>query len=598
MKLASALVLSALVCLSLVGCGGGGGGGRAKPSTAPPVNSLSIAPLSLNVSADASISQTPTGDIKLSITSLPEGGLYVDENFAGSAIRDLQFSQTSTTTATLRVVFENPAVIGPGEYTGSVTVQVCEDQQCTRPLAGSPKTVAVRYSVTGVQPPRPALLVTPTSLNVETLAFDNSGPIAKIDFTLRDATTSRISVNATHSSTGLGSVYQSENRVNGGTFTVAFRLPSQLGSGVYSDVITLTASCGDCPAGVEGSPRTIAVQYTVSDTLAGPEGLTVRFVTLAANDLAWSGVHQKIYATVPSNSAAHGNSVAQINPVSATIETSSFAGSEPGILNASDDGQFLYVALGGANSIRRKALPSLQQDILIPIAPDPTFGSLFANDVQAAPGLPHTIAVARRTSSNFSGTAAGVVIYDDAVVRPSVAAPQGGGLALNWLQWGQNASLLYGNTSENTSFAVAHMSVDASGPTITSSQMNVGDAFNFGRLHLANGLLYADGGEIYDPATKSVVGRFVTPPGDWPRGVLPDPVHNKLFMVSDDYGGVALRSFNLSTFTPISTVRMSLRTRSNSHVRIVRWGTDGLAFATEDGRIVLIHGPFISHTAE
>ncbi len=596
MKIPAALVL--WVGLSLVGCGGGGSGGGGQGGSTAARISLSISPSTLNVSADAGVSRLPTGVITISVTSVPDGGLYVGHEFTGGAIRDLQFAQTSTTVAMLTVHFENPAIVGPGEYTGSVIVEVCEDQQCVRPLAGSPATIDVRYSVTGVQLARPALLVSPTSLQAEALVFANTGPTATIDYALRDATTSRVSVSATHTGSGIASIYQSNSGVSGGTFTVSFRSPAQLGAGIRSDVITLTADCSDCPAGVEGSTREIAVQYTVSNTVAGPEGFTVRFVDLATNDLAWSTVHEKIYATVPGSVVAHGNSVAQIDPVAATIETSSFVGSEPGTLNASDDGQFLYVALGGANSIRRKTLPSLQQDILIPLAADPTYGSLFANDVQVAPGLPHTVAVARRTSSNFSSTAAGVVIYDDAVARPLVAASAGSGLALNWLQWEQDATLLYGNTSENTSFAVAHVNVGASGPTVAYSQRNVGTAFNFGRLHLADGLLYADGGEIYDPATRSVAGRFSTPPGDWSRGVVPDPEHNKLFMISDVSGGIALRSFNLNTFTPIMTVPLSLRTRSNNYVRIVRWGEDGLAFATDDGRIVLVNGPFVSRTAQ
>jgi hypothetical protein len=289
--------------------------------------------------------------------------------------------------------------------------------------------------------------------------------------------------------------------------------------------------------------------------------------------------------------------VAQIDPVAGTIDKSSFVGSEPGVLSPSDDGQFVYVALGGASSISRKTLPDLEQDILIQMPNHPSYGSLFANDVQVAPGLPHTIAVARRTSSNYSSTAAGVVIYDDAVARPSVAAPPGQGYAVNWLQW-DGATRLFGNTTQNTSFAVIHMDVDASGPTVTANQPDVGRAFNFGRMHLADGLLYADGGEVYDPATQSVAGRFVTPAGEWSRAVIPDPEHNKLFMVTDASVGLALQSFNLSTFTPIATVPMSLGIDSYKFLRLVRWGTDGLAFVTSDGRIVLINGPFVSRTAE
>jgi DNA-binding beta-propeller fold protein YncE len=84
---------------------------------------------------------------------------------------------------------------------------------------------------------------------------------------------------------------------------------------------------GDCTPAVGGSAHSL--------------GLVTR-------DLVYDRMTHQIYASIPSSAGAAGNSVTAIDPVTGAIGSPLFAGSEPGTLALSDDGQYLYVALDGA----------------------------------------------------------------------------------------------------------------------------------------------------------------------------------------------------------------------------------------------------------
>jgi len=555
-----------ILLFALTACGGGGGGeGGRVPSNLPRVT---ITPDVVNVSGDAGVSSTPRGTISLTVTNLPEEGLVVGYGYDRSFIKSASFEQTGETTGSILLTFEDPAIIGPGTYTGSVEVEVCLDEECLKHIAGSPRIVGVQYTVTGTLLPRPTLVVPTPSIAVEGLSFSVASPTASFEYRIENGTGANFFVSATHSSNGISSVFRTgSGSASSGTFQIGLKVPSQLGAGVYNDIITLNATCNSgCPRGIAGVPQTVSVRYTVSDTLSGPQGFTIRLVRLIVNDITWSPAQQKIYASVPSRSSEHANSIAVIDPRTGLIETSSFAGSEPEVLAASEDGRYLYVGFGASNSIRRKTLPDLAQDILIPIPSDPIYGALFANDIQVAPGRPETIAVARRSSSNFSRTAAGVGVFDNAVQRPQTTGGSGS-QALNWLQW-RDVNTLYASTSENTSFAISTVGIDANGARITHTQNNVGQSFAFGRIHLANGALYSDGGDAYDPVGRVLIGRFLPTQSGFSRGTFADSVRNKLLMLSSGSGGVTIRSYNLTTFSQIASVPLVLPlTRRWSRVR-------------------------------
>ena len=87
-----------------------------------------------------------------------------------------------------------------------------------------------------------------------------------------------------------------------------------------------------------------------SPTPAAPLG--IRQISLAAKDLVYDPVGQRIYASLP-GSAPNGNSLVQIEPVAGTVGAPVFVGSEPGKLAISDNSQYIYVSLDGSAAVRR-----------------------------------------------------------------------------------------------------------------------------------------------------------------------------------------------------------------------------------------------------
>ena len=87
------------------------------------------------------------------------------------------------------------------------------------------------------------------------------------------------------------------------------------------------------------------------------------------------------------------NSLTKINPQTATIGTSVFVGSEPRRISRSDDGQYFYIALGGAAAVRRYDVPADVAEIQFPLGSDAFFGPMYAEDIAVLPGQPHTVAV-------------------------------------------------------------------------------------------------------------------------------------------------------------------------------------------------------------
>lgn len=585
-----------LAVAMLSGCGGGGGGGSG-PAPRPPGSvggtAISVSSNSLSTTADAAGSSLITGQVSLTVSNVPEDGVFIGVDFTTNAIVDVLVEETTGDSGIIRVVFADPAVIGPGTYADTVTLIACMDQGCISPVRGAPITISVAYVVTGVQPARPEVVLSDTMVSVEALQSSSESPVRQLSYTIRNSDSAAFSLAATHAGTGIDSVSKQSSGSDAGVFTIRFKQPTLLTSGVYTDVITITAECtSECRRGVGGVPLKINVQYTVGDTLSGPEGLTVEFIQTHANDIVWSEAHGRIYFSVSGRAPSSANTLGVLNPVTGVIEASTHVGDEPEVVNVSEDGQYIYVGFASASRILRKALPTLGDDLAIPLLDDPVLGAMFANDIQPAPGQATTIAVARRASANFSGTASGVVILDDAVARPSIA---GGWMqpALNWLQWGVDNTRLYANTSENSSYAVTNLMVNATGAHILSSKDDVGGR---GRMRFLDGLLYSDSGGVYDPQNQALLGTFQAPLGVTARGTVPDAAHNKLFMVSA-HQGLQLRSFNLATYEPISTVGIAAFLSTSQPTRLIRWGNDGLAFIAEDGRIVLVHGPFVSAIA-
>ena len=337
----------------------------------------------------------------------------------------------------------------------------------------------------------------------------------------------------------------------------------------------------------------------------------------AVNDLAWDAPRNILYISQPGSSTKNPNTVIAIDPISLSVlwTYSPGTGSEPNHLALSADKKYLYVGLDGLGTVERLVLgnQTAVPDISIPLGSDPNLGKYYAMDIEIDPMQSSTIAVARGVSPSISIVQAqgGVAIYDDATQRPGVVTPttQAGDVLLDTIQWSPDGTKIWAANNENYQGDFYILAVSANGVTLASDHPNLFPIPNL-RIHYdsTTKLLYGDDGIAVDPVSATQAGNFVS------SGIMgTDSTIGNAYFVGQSASQVLTvayiaQSFNLTKFTPVAQLPLYQVEGLPQH--IVRWGTNGLAFATkkvtncvvspcsiQDGRLYVIYGPFVTQTA-
>jgi trimeric autotransporter adhesin len=314
-------------------------------------------------------------------------------------------------------------------------------------------------------------------------------------------------------------------------------------------------------------------------------------VSQLANDLVWDSTHQVIYLSVPSLAASNGNTVSVLNPMTGSITSSQFAGSEPDVLAIDSENEFLYMGLDGSSSVQRFALPDLVPDISYSLGTDGVLGPTFAWDLQVAPGLAHTTAVSRGIfSSSPYSAAAGMTIYDDATPRPTTTGDREG--VFDSLQWASDTTI-YAINSEDTSYDLYVLTVSSGGVVVTKDYPN--EFSNLGvTMHYDSGtqLVYTDDGYVINPTNGQQVGTFQA------AGLMvPDSTLNSAFFLGQtesQFGttNFTIESFDLTTLAP--TAEIVVPNVQGDPLHFILWGTNGLAFNDDAGYVYILNNPFVA----
>jgi trimeric autotransporter adhesin len=312
-----------------------------------------------------------------------------------------------------------------------------------------------------------------------------------------------------------------------------------------------------------------------------------------ANDLVWDSTNQLIYLSVPSLAGSNGNSISVLNPARGTISSSQFAGSEPDLLAISGDNSYLYVGMDGSSSVQRYTLPGLQLDTSYLLGSNSVYGPYFAWDLQVAPGLPHTTAIARSVFS-AGDTASewdvwgGLAIYDDAIKRPTVA--NGSGNIYSSIQWASDATI-YANNGWDSSFDLYDLAVSSNGVVQTKDYLNVFTQFYISiHYDAGTGFIYGDDGTVVNPTNGQNIGSFQA------SGLMiPDSAVNSAFFLGQTPSQIGstnftLESFNQTTLAPIAEV--AIAGVQGTPLRFIQWGANGFAFNDDAGYIYILNSPF------
>jgi hypothetical protein len=386
---------------------------------------------------------------------------------------------------------------------------------------------------------------------------------------------------------------------------------------IYVSSTTLKAQV---PAALIAKPTTVTIVPTPRQTfnfgttltvtvppLAGNNSFSLSKVTVAANDFDWNPANQQFYLSVASANGTNANSIAALSPQTGALGGFTAASSQPWKIAVSTDGTYLYAGLDSAGSVHRYTLPALQSDLDIPLGSN-RFGPYYAIDVQAEPGNAHSVAVSRGVAAISPLELGGVLIYDDAVARPQHVLGFGQGPGpIDTLVWNTNATSLYGIDAESGS-GVYLMSVNSAGVQL-QAQTSSGGSGSHLHFDATTGYLYSDNGVVTDPVTQAVIGSF-------PLNAIQGGFSGNTVMVTDaklniayflgqtNYafgsGNYALEAYDLSHFTFLGAIPLTGIAGTPS--KMMRWGTNGLAFLTGDayGRgaagdgVYLVSGGFVT----
>lgn len=376
---------------------------------------------------------------------------------------------------------------------------------------------------------------------------------------------------------------------NGTNQTTTFVSANQLDATIpASDIGSIGADNVTAAAASQvSSPQT----FFVGDT--GGDGYAQVIINQVANDIVSDPINNTLYLSVPGSAPTNGNTISVVSLASASITSSTFAGSNPDKLAISDDSSLLYAGLDGSAAVARFTLPDITSDITIPLGSN-DFGAYFALDLQVAPGAPHTTAISLGNMSVSPEAEGGILIFDDATPRTNIAEGWDGGDDLyDSLQWGADDTVLYAANTEDTAFDFYTLAINSMGVASESDFSSTFASFN-DKIHFdaTNGLIYANYGLVIDPSTASPVGTFS--PSSFPAVMVPDSALDKAFFIEGDG---TLESFKLDQFSQIASITIpdfpGIVDYPAASVRILRWGTNGLAILPYQGPVYLIGGNFV-----
>lgn len=400
------------------------------------------------------------------------------------------------------------------------------------------------------------------------------------------------------------------------TFVSSTELQAQIPASAIAEPGTLTIIAVTSPPSALnfGAALTITVP-----PLSGNGSFTETVVPIQANDMVWDPLHQEFYLSVPSTGGTGGNAITALDPLSGQLGISQATGSGPDKLTITSDGSYLYAGIDGTSSVQRFILPTLATDISIPLGTYSAGNPYYALDVQASPVSPQSVAIIRGVAGYSPKELGGIAVYDNTVARAtSVPGAMNGPGPIDLIRWNPNGEFLYGiDTEDSSSYPDLYvLSVNSGGVQLVHDYQSVATATgNYGSgIHYdaTTGYVYANGGQVLSTSTGAVLasfptntvqGGFANTPVMVPDGKLNIAYFLGHTLEASDQEEYALEAFNLTNFKLLGSI--PIPNVIGTPVKLIRWGTNGLAFLTNNNPgmalqgtgVYLISGAFVTSPA-
>lgn len=311
------------------------------------------------------------------------------------------------------------------------------------------------------------------------------------------------------------------------------------------------------------------------------------------HDALYSSVRNKIYVALQSLNGQTGNSIAEIDPDTLSIDRRLFIGSEPNYLAISDDGNFIFVGAEGSAEIVRVDVNSFTIVNRTKMIVDSQYGPVRPGDMEVLPGSNEDIVVSLR-NRQFTVQYRGIALYRNGVEAPLVT----GGPAQPYareIELGPTANRVYGLNTETTAFDFTVSDLDSSGVFNMTPQFEAG-AF-FSQLEFADGDLYLSTGEVIDTDTLSLDVSFPIGPFDERnRLVEPVAVADKTYFYYRNHAlerEMTVERFSTGSRTLDGTLDLPrFDFGFGKELQLERIGPDRMMLVTEDRLLVIADSQF------
>jgi hypothetical protein len=316
-----------------------------------------------------------------------------------------------------------------------------------------------------------------------------------------------------------------------------------------------------------------AAKDIVIRNVGAPAITSFQALDIPANFLVYDKFSDRFYASLPPTAAANANSIIAIDPASGGITGSVGLTGNPAVIGLSPEGQTLWVGLDDVAQVRRVDIPSLSASTTIAINT-----GTRAEEIRVKPGQPGAIVVQKKAYSTAGS--AGTVMFVDGNQLP-VAPPTYS--ANNSFAFNEAGTFIYGYSSDNSEFGFHTLSVRPDGIALLSTTTGLINQFGV-RTEYASGRVYSTNGAVIDAERRLRVGTVNTSPTS--SAVYADAVLGRIFLLADN----TVNAYDMNSFNFLGSVTLPTTVAAENAgvglIRLVRWGTDGLAF--RDGAHIYI----------
>lgn len=294
-------------------------------------------------------------------------------------------------------------------------------------------------------------------------------------------------------------------------------------------------------------------------------------------DIVWMPGSQTLLASVPANGGVYSNRLVAIDSTTGLATNSYPVGYNPGQIEISPDGNYVYLSLDGGISLQRFNLNTRLAGAPFALGTNGT-STRFAYDFCVPPSTTDAVVVASRLRDGLGNTSVeGIFRWDSGseVTLPNFSSAGG------WLVESMDSS-------NQVLLSPPLAKGDASTGAVLASNPN----FPGKSVIYRSGEIFDDQGNAYSSGALALLGTYPGMLDQFYYAALPevDPVFRRLFFLTGyfNFGSAfyKLKVYDRDLFQPL--FQLTMPSAAGSPTRLLRCGTNFLAYVTGDNHLWFI----------